>query len=546
MIEEYTSVSQKKNRYQNYSPHSPILITSNNHFVLEGFNGAGTYDDPYMIENFNITESSSDLINISNTTVYFQINNVYLNGLLTTTSGISLSNVQNAIIENNFIHSNSAGIKVTNSSDLIFHNNSIFSNLGIGIMLDNITNCSLISNFIHDNLVTGLYLKNSCNTTISYNHISNHHYGEFFRSGILLTNSINTLINNNSLFNNHYGINLLNSANNNLIINNTIYENLRYGLRLEYASNNVIEYNTISKNQFYGMQIKIGCNNNTINYNTYTDNNEGKAQAADDGVSNAFTGNYWNDWPIQDVNEDLINDNPYPIDGNANNTDLYPLIVFSNEAINNLKESTNNSDFLMIILFGVVVVGGSTGVGYYKYKNRLGQQDIEDEFESMEFFTDLKLSEQIERVKPLYHKLVVGIENLKPSKLTRSADVPLLEPVEPTSIVEYFPSNIKHDLQSGMKWRTISTLIEIAYQDPSVTNPTSLAQSLNISASTLSKEIKNLKELQYIESYVSPNVLRDGRYRSYTITQKGFYTLYTLKEVLKITINRLKEQRGAY
>lgn len=156
------------------------------------------------------------------------------------------------------------------------------------------------------------------------------------------------------------------------------------------------------------------------------------------------------------------------------------------------------------------------------------------------------MTEQIERIRPIYDKLVVGIENLQTRVLPQSVAVPLLESTESISMVEFFPSDVRNDLQSGMKWRTILTLIEIAYQDPSDTNPAKLAQSLDITASTLSKEIKELKELDYIESYVSPQVLRDGRYRNYTITQKGFNLPYTLKEILKVTITRLKEKEGTY
>ena len=96
------------------------------------------------------------------------------------------------------------------------------------------------------------------------------------------------------------------------------------------------------------------------------------------------------------------------------------------------------------------------------------------------------------------------------------------------------------------KWRTILILIEIAYQDLSETNPKKLAKSLNIQASTLSKEIMKLKDLHYIESFVSAQVLHDGRYRNYIITQKGFHLLYTLKETLKLTITRLKEKKDSY
>lgn len=545
-IKRHTTFLQKTTNTQAYIPHSPILISSDSHFVSQGFSGSGTINDPYRIENLNITTSNGDLISISDTTVYFRIQNNRLDGLTTATSGISLSNVQHATIENNSIHSNWDGIKATDISNAIFFNNSILSNARFGVFLTKVTNCTLASNTIHDNLVNGVQLKDSYKTTISNNDMYNHQHGEYYHSSILLDNSSSTLITNNSLYNNHYGINFLNSADDNLITNNTIYENQEYGIRLEYASKNMIEFNTIIDNLLYGIQITIGSNDNTIQFNDFTNNNFGSIQARDEGINNIFTGNYWDDWDKVDANEDLIIDNSYPIDGAASNTDPYPLMELSKEAIENIGKNPINLEILVFILIILTVFGGSTGLGYFIYKTRLIQQVTKTEFETEEPFADFDLSEQIEQLTPLYHKLVVGIENLQTSTLPQPITVPLLEPAEPRRLVEYFPSDIKKDLRSGMKWRTILTLIEIAYQDPSEANPVRLAQSLDIPAPTLSKEIKKLKELHYIESFVSAQVLRDGRYRSYTITQKGFRLLYVLKETLKLTITRLKEKEGAY
>ena len=541
-----TTPLQKTIIIQTYTPHSQILITSNSHFVSEGFVGTGTFDDPYRIENLNITASSGDLISISNTTVYFCINDNFLDGLATTTSGISLSNVRHATIENNLINSNGDGIKATDTSDTIFRNNSIYLNVRFGIFLVNATNCTLTSNTIHDNLLNGVHLKNTHNTTISNNHIYNHQYGEYSHSSILLDNSSSILIINNSLFNNHYGINLLNSATDNLIANNTVYENQQYGIRLEYATRNLIEYNTISENLLYGIRITIGSKDNTIRFNNFTENNDGKTQATDDGGRNIFTGNYWNDWPTQDINEDLINDNPYPINGKANNSDLYPLVEFSSEAIKNIKKDSDNLGIQLFILIVLVVIVASTGGGYFLYKTRFKKLEIETDFETEEPFIEFTSAEQIDRLKPLYHKIVVGLENIQMLTLPEPIAVPLLKPAETITLIEYFPSDIKEDLRSGLKWRTVLTLIEIAYQDPSETNVVKLSKSMDIPRSTLSKEIKRLTDLHYIESFVTTKTLRDARFRNYTITPKGFKLLYILKEAFKLAIARIKEKQRDY
>jgi DNA-binding MarR family transcriptional regulator len=151
-------------------------------------------------------------------------------------------------------------------------------------------------------------------------------------------------------------------------------------------------------------------------------------------------------------------------------------------------------------------------------------------------------SEEIDVLQAIRNKVIIGLENIKSGFIPESYTFTTLELPSPTSsMVEYFPLEFQNELRSKMKGRTVLTLIEIAYQDPSETNPNRLAKSLNIPLSTLSKEIKKLTEMKYVESYVSAQVLEDGRYRNFKITSKGFSFLAILNTTLKIAIDKLKE-----
>jgi hypothetical protein len=57
-----------------YTKHEPIVIHNNSDFSDQGWPGSGTFDDPYVIEGFNITDNATG-ISIRNTTVYFEIRN---------------------------------------------------------------------------------------------------------------------------------------------------------------------------------------------------------------------------------------------------------------------------------------------------------------------------------------------------------------------------------------------------------------------------------------------------------------------------------------
>jgi hypothetical protein len=57
-----------------YSPHDPIVITSNQDFVNQGWAGNGSESNPYLIQDLSIA-SDETCISISTTDVHFKIDN---------------------------------------------------------------------------------------------------------------------------------------------------------------------------------------------------------------------------------------------------------------------------------------------------------------------------------------------------------------------------------------------------------------------------------------------------------------------------------------
>jgi DNA-binding MarR family transcriptional regulator len=70
-----------------------------------------------------------------------------------------------------------------------------------------------------------------------------------------------------------------------------------------------------------------------------------------------------------------------------------------------------------------------------------------------------------------------------------------------------------------------------------------LAKILDVPASTLSNELKRLIELDYLEFFVAPNVLQDGRYRHYCLTPKGISFFKILKSALELSLNRIRQKQ---
>ena len=90
----------------------PIFINGNGNFTsANGVSGGnGTASNPYLIMNLIINASSATGIEIENTNAFVVIQNCSITNGSSNFIGISLSNVQNAVIMNNTVNSNNYGI----------------------------------------------------------------------------------------------------------------------------------------------------------------------------------------------------------------------------------------------------------------------------------------------------------------------------------------------------------------------------------------------------------------------------------------------------
>jgi parallel beta-helix repeat protein len=243
-----------------------ISITSNADFGVSGYDfpGYGNATHPWLIEGWNITETSGPLISISGTTDQFVIRNNLVDAS-TLAWAISLSNVVNGTIENNIIaNSSSDAIYIYTSSYIIIANNTMYNNNHKGIRLETQVNNTIIrNNTIFNCGESGIHLDNSHYNQILNNTIFGPSYGiDLFESqqnnisknivrnnnqdGIWLhTSSHNTLISHNIVYENRQGIRLQEINHNCTILNNTVYTNNEDNIWVEDSHNLFISNNTV-------------------------------------------------------------------------------------------------------------------------------------------------------------------------------------------------------------------------------------------------------------------------------------------------------------
>ena len=294
-----------------YTSHEPISITSNADFESQGFPGAGTEANPYLIEGYSIGPTNNrTYIHIENTNAYFIISGCDLIGenLGVIREGISFDNVIHGEIRDNTFHYLSRGIISHNSQNNTVVNNKIVE-CPLPMQLYEFSNSIVADNYIV--MANGIYIACSSNVVLRNNTI------EGTSTPIGLWECSNSLIISNILYHSqNYGVRLHNSSSctvmnnhiercrpcgvylyttsHSIIVNNNISRS-DIGIRLNKSNDTLISNNLILKNSEYGVYCNSESWNNLLYLNTIVYNNV--SNAYDDGFNNQWNttgaGNYW-------------------------------------------------------------------------------------------------------------------------------------------------------------------------------------------------------------------------------------------------------------
>ncbi|MCY3410766.1 MAG: right-handed parallel beta-helix repeat-containing protein [Candidatus Heimdallarchaeota archaeon] len=285
--------------------HRPFFIDSEK--VMRRLPGSGTFEDPYLIENWNIESTKTNLIQIQDTTSYLVIRNNILNGLDAGFTGILIINAENVRIENNQISNTNDGIVTTGATGLQIVGNTITNNANSGM---NVEGANMM---VSNNIVTSNYdgmLITSFSGVVDYNTVSDNG-----NVGITLAYSDSMLVSFNTIYNNgNDGLFLLDSNNNFLtdneifgngflavigtntspinFVNGEIIINARFagsGVFLDPSMNNVVDNNNIYDNAGMGLYLQLSDGNTISNNNIFS--NEMTGLFTEDSDSNWISGN---------------------------------------------------------------------------------------------------------------------------------------------------------------------------------------------------------------------------------------------------------------
>ena len=271
-----------------------------------------------LIDNNTITNNYYVGIQLRSSPSY---NKIMDNILINNGNAIELGSSAYNSITGNKIDANTRGFHIWGSSNYNNITNNIINANDWGMGHYDSNNNTISGNTVTNNDI-GIFIIYSCkNNSIANNIIKNNRYGIFFESP-----SHNSIV-NNTITHNTYGIRLSAGSSYNTISGNNIKSNTKYGVWIWLSSNN----NTVSGNDImnnnYGTYIR-DCSNNIIYHNNFIENS---IQASDNSPNKNYwnhpellEGNYWSDYPGEDLDGDGIGDTNIPW-----HYDNYPLMVYN-------------------------------------------------------------------------------------------------------------------------------------------------------------------------------------------------------------------------
>ena len=299
-----------KNNFSKYVEHVPIIINSNDDFISYGFPGNGSLENPYIIQNYNITTNAEYGIRICCIDKKYTIKDCNINLEYNTTS---------------------YAIYLKDSPEYCSILNNTCQNCYFGIYLDHCSTMMIANNTLNNN-TKGFYVFNSYQLTIIQNLCS---YNEFlgfdFYDCVWIA-----------------------------ITHNFFSFNMQDALKLHYTQHCLLILNTFLENSGYAVILSSNTDSVEIYQNNFTENAKlFDAQAYDSGTNNLWynqdtlSGNFWSD-----LGEFCF----YYLDGTAGSYDAYPLNSETNcftnipSSLSTIPTSQTSLSFCIITLTLVMLL----------------------------------------------------------------------------------------------------------------------------------------------------------------------------------------------
>ncbi|MHA2304402.1 MAG: right-handed parallel beta-helix repeat-containing protein [Candidatus Hodarchaeales archaeon] len=151
-------ISTNRSISQSYTVSDPITITNDDELAAVANSGTGTANDPYIIADWNITDSTTHGISITGTTKHFRVENCWIESSVGVGISVySVASTTTTIINNTCNNNGGDGIRLEYSDSSTVANNTCNNN-SCGIFLLECSSSTIANNTCSDNGEDGIHL----------------------------------------------------------------------------------------------------------------------------------------------------------------------------------------------------------------------------------------------------------------------------------------------------------------------------------------------------------------------------------------------------
>jgi parallel beta-helix repeat protein len=333
---------------QTYTDHAAIFVDGNADFLsqalAESWEGTGTAGSPIVIDGYRITDTTTEGIKLWNVDLHWIVRNcLIVDG--PSACGFSIDNCSNGEFSNNIIQNRDVGVQAYEGTyNCSFTNNQILTNQDTAFkVLGGMGNCIISGNNFSGNVGNNFWMTGGFNDSqITDNTVTGG------QNGIRVTVCLRSSITGNSVSDcgldalvfplasgvivrgntvtNTTGYGIMTSGNFAEIESNTVVDSTSSGIYIASGDNATITGNLIVNSSEYGLKLASTTANTSVFENSFIDSIGVTSQVLDEGENNVISYNHYSDWVTPDADDNGIVDVAYALDGDATNSDPYPIV----------------------------------------------------------------------------------------------------------------------------------------------------------------------------------------------------------------------------
>ncbi|TFH04169.1 MAG: hypothetical protein E4H14_15310 [Candidatus Thorarchaeota archaeon] len=364
---------------QTYTDHAAISIDGNADFLsqatAESWDGTGSIASPIVIEGYRISDGTTEGIKIWNVDLHWAVRDCLIEGGPPYACGFYIDNSSNGEFSNNVIRDRDVGVQCYEGTyNCSFLNNQILNNQDTAFkVLSGMGNCIISGNNFSGNAGNNFWMTGGFNdsqitdntvkggqngirvTACLRSSITGNTVSDCGLDALVFPSAIGVIVTDNTV-RNTTGCGIMISGSLAEVESNTVINSSDSGIYIATGDNGLVSKNLVVGSSEYGLKLGGTTSNTTVTENSFIDNVGVTSQVLDDGEDNDISYNHYSDWITPDADTNGIVHVAYSLDGDASNSDPYPIIDAAGTIPATPTDVGLPIDPMLLASIGIVVV----------------------------------------------------------------------------------------------------------------------------------------------------------------------------------------------